>query len=65
MKHMMPDAIRTHAPTVTATTQREAILKTGFLCSEGLGPDAWPRPLDDLASHPAPFPCSVPPKGEI
>ena len=62
---MMPDAIRTHAPKVPAATQREAILKTGFLCSEGLGPDTWPRRLDDLASHRSPFPCSVPPTGEI
>ena len=46
---MTPDAIRTHAPKILTPAQREAYFETGFLCAEGLIPDAWLRRLNVLS----------------
>jgi ectoine hydroxylase len=46
---LTPDAIRTHAPKILTPVQREAYFETGFLCVEGLIPDAWLRQLNALS----------------
>ena len=46
---MTPDAIRTHAPKILTEAQRETYFETGFLCAEGLIPDAWLRRLNALS----------------
>jgi ectoine hydroxylase len=46
---LTPDAIQTHAPKILTPAQREAYFETGFLCAEGLIPDAWLRRLNGLS----------------
>ena len=46
---MTPDAIRTNAPKFLTVAQREAYFETGFLCAEGLIPDAWLQRLNALS----------------
>ena len=46
---MMPDAIRARAPKVISSAQRESYFETGFLCAEGLIPDAWLQRLNALS----------------
>ena len=38
-----------HAPNALTTAQREAYFETGFLCAEGLIPDAWLQRLNALS----------------
>ncbi len=38
-----------HAPKILTPAQREAYFETGFLCAEGLIPDAWLRRLNGLS----------------
>lgn len=46
---MTPDAIRTQTPKILTAAQREAYFETGFLCAEGLIPDAWLQRLNALS----------------
>ena len=46
---MTPEAIRTNAPKVLSTAQREAYFETGFLAAENLLPQEWLQRLNELS----------------